>query len=346
VEATPSDDDRRRRADRRDDDADAREAEADQRELGMDARERVLDRWEAEIAARAASLQILDEDEEADRQRASALRAQERERRRGDADARRDAAIERGIQREGRERRIDRDRRSDDPVAGGGEITQLATALQANLPLDEVLDLILAAGVATVPGCAAVSVALTAEGRLQTVASTAPWAAELDAVQVEVACGPVVSAAAVAGVVTSVDLSAEECWPRSPTTPDSNAVRGVISFGLVLGGSGPAVLTLYSDRHGEFGRSALRIGDMLAAHAAGALTRTLERLTIQAQTDAWQRALGSRDLIGQAKGILMEQRSIDAQEAFNLLRQTSQQLNVKLRDVAARLVERRQLPDS
>jgi AmiR/NasT family two-component response regulator len=42
----------------------------------------------------------------------------------------------------------------------------------------------------------------------------------------------------------------------------------------------------------------------------------------------------------------MEQRSIDAQEAFNLLRQTSQRLNLKLRDVAAHLVERRQLPDS
>lgn len=315
----------------------------------MDARERVLDRWEAEIVARAASLQVLDEDEEADRRRAVVLRAQERERRRGQADDCRDAAIERGIHRAERGvhvERVERDRRADDSVEGGGEITQLAIALQADLPLDEVLDLILAAGVATVPGCAAVSVALTAEGRLQTAASTSPWAAELDAVQVEVACGPVFSAAAVAGVVTSPDLSAEECWPRPPTTADSDAVRGVISFGLVLGGSGPAVLTLYSDRHGEFGRSALRIGDMLAAHAAGALTRTLERLTIQAQADAWQRALGSRDLIGQAKGILMEQRSIDAQEAFNLLRQTSQRLNLKLRDVAAHLVERRQLPVS
>jgi AmiR/NasT family two-component response regulator len=54
-----------------------------------------------------------------------------------------------------------------------------------------------------------------------------------------------------------------------------------------------------------------------------------------------RRALQSRDVIGQAKGILMERRGISADEAFAVLRAASQSLNVKLTQVARTLVERR-----
>ena len=54
-----------------------------------------------------------------------------------------------------------------------------------------------------------------------------------------------------------------------------------------------------------------------------------------------QEALKSRDVIGQAKGVLMERRGLDSDEAFDVLRRTSQDLNVKLRDVAETLVTRR-----
>ena len=60
---------------------------------------------------------------------------------------------------------------------------------------------------------------------------------------------------------------------------------------------------------------------------------------------AWQNALNwLRDTIGQAKGILMQQRSVSAEEAFVLLRETSQLLNLKVRDVAQYVVDERRLP--
>jgi AmiR/NasT family two-component response regulator len=49
----------------------------------------------------------------------------------------------------------------------------------------------------------------------------------------------------------------------------------------------------------------------------------------------------SRDVIGQAKGILMERRGLSADQAFDTLRRTSQELNVKLRDLATTLASRR-----
>ncbi len=337
--------------DRRENDADRREEQADQRERQMDARERVLDRWEAEIVAQAASLQLLDDDDEDARQRARSRREHEREQRRDDAETRRDAAIEREIRRSERH-----DRTTDGQTTDGGpgdataEASSSATfplllsALQQDAPLSEVLDLILAAGVESVPGCAAVSVALATDGRLQSAASTAAWATDLDDAQLRSGSGPLPAAAAPGAVASTADLGAEDGWPQD-STATSGARRSAVSFGLVIGGAGPGVLTLYSDVDGHFSAPALRLGDVLAAHAASALARTLERRAYEARTEAWQRALASRDLIGQAKGVLMEQRGLTSDEAFNVLRDASQRLNVKLRDLAEHVVTDRRLPD-
>jgi AmiR/NasT family two-component response regulator len=51
--------------------------------------------------------------------------------------------------------------------------------------------------------------------------------------------------------------------------------------------------------------------------------------------------VSSRDVIGQAKGILMQRQGITADAAFDLLRKTSQELNVKLVDVAQTLADHR-----
>ena len=55
-------------------------------------------------------------------------------------------------------------------------------------------------------------------------------------------------------------------------------------------------------------------------------------------------ALGNRDAIGQAKGILMERYKIDADTAFGVLARTSQDQNIKLAEIARRFVETGHLP--
>jgi AmiR/NasT family two-component response regulator len=50
-------------------------------------------------------------------------------------------------------------------------------------------------------------------------------------------------------------------------------------------------------------------------------------------------ALSSRDVIGQAKGILMERLRITPEDAFDALRRSSQELNVKLRQIAESIAE-------
>lgn len=67
-----------------------------------------------------------------------------------------------------------------------------------------------------------------------------------------------------------------------------------------------------------------------------ALVRSIANKVIR--EDQLEKALESRDVIGQAKGILMERERVTGEEAFEMLRSSSQHLNLKLRDVAAMLV--------
>jgi hypothetical protein len=332
-------------ADVRLNEADQREAAADQREFCIDARERVLERWEQEIGARAAELHMLGTEDDEFRQRDQRRRELDREQRRTEAEARRNDAIDREIQRAERAS-SDGPAPDDTPHAQSTEgFARLVVAVRTDPPLDEVMDLILAAAVDTVPGCAAASIALSVTGHLQTAASTAPWAADLDAAQLERQGGPLPSAARGDAVVTG-DLMTDQRWPQLSGLSASSAARGAMSFGLVVNGTTTGVLTLYAAIGASFAAHDVGIGDMLAAHATVTLGRTIERMMFEAQSEAWQRALASRDAIGQAKGILMQQRSMTADEAFQLLRETSQLLNIKLRNVAEHVVDERQLPEA
>lgn len=119
-----------------------------------------------------------------------------------------------------------------------------------------------------------------------------------------------------------------------------------MAFGLPVAGGESGALTVYSALGARFGPEAETTGAFLAAQVAAALARSYERVTYEAQAQAWQAALASRDAIGQAKGILMEQRSVSGEAAFDVLREVSQRLNRKIRDIALHLVEHRDLPGS
>ncbi|CAM5638583.1 hypothetical protein SGRIM128S_06001 [Streptomyces griseomycini] len=92
------------------------------------------------------------------------------------------------------------------------------------------------------------------------------------------------------------------------------------------------VLTAYARKPRAFDEAALRIGRLFTAHVALAL----ESATVREQLTE---AMRTRDLIGQATGILMERLDIDAAGAFECLVKASQRENVKLRDLARRIVD-------
>ena len=86
-------------------------------------------------------------------------------------------------------------------------------------------------------------------------------------------------------------------------------------------------LDLLAGEESAFTDESEHIGLLLASHAAiaAAGAQKLEHATI---------ALATRDIIGQAKGILMERFKLTADQAFDVLAKVSQDTNRKLYAVA------------
>jgi AmiR/NasT family two-component response regulator len=112
-----------------------------------------------------------------------------------------------------------------------------------------------------------------------------------------------------------------------------------LSLPLVIGNHGTAgVLNLYSQSR-PFEESDEEIGRRFVAPASVAVANARAYAKAHALIEQLQEALQSRDVIGQAKGIIEAREQCGADEAFERLRAMSQHRNIKLRDLAAAIVE-------
>lgn len=310
-------------ADDRDAVADLREHEADDREQELDDREQALDERHRAIEQRERELGLAEPGE------ALADRSEDR--------ARRAAA---------RQRREDARRRRDDATTGRTDahrsllalaFADLAKDLYQSATIDEVLARIVEAAASVVDGCDGASVTFSDGERHWTAASHGPLAGPADELQHRLGEGPVLAAVdepvARLGAFDGVDDEAER-WPALRDAWGSVDAAAVLSCGLFLptaASKHQGALNLYAAEDGAFDPESVDLGRILAAHASVAVATAQER-------QDFRTALEGRDVIGQAKGVLMEREGIPADQAFDILRRASQRLNVKLRDIAQQIV--------
>lgn len=160
--------------------------------------------------------------------------------------------------------------------------------------------------------------------------------AMLDAIQAETGDGPSLDAVSAEQPVRVPDLQHEQRWPRFVSHALKTGTGSMLSVPLVAGGSSLGALTLCSRRPGAFNDDSEHVALLFASHAAVAIA-------VAQKTDGLRVALTGRDLIGQAKGILMERYNIDADHAFAVLVRASQTEHRKLRDLAHELATSRNL---
>jgi hypothetical protein len=186
----------------------------------------------------------------------------------------------------------------------------------------------------SVPGAQYAGITLVnTEGKVSTLASTHAYADWLDDIQRDVNEGPCLSAAWNQHVLRIDDLASDSRWPRyRQQALQRTPLRSIVSFQLFGHDKSIAALNIYAEPARAFDDEAVELGLVFAAHTTVAwnMMRRQEQFTS---------ALASRDIIGQAKGILMERFGIDAMAAFELLRRLSQESNTRLADIAHRLVE-------
>jgi len=172
---------------------------------------------------------------------------------------------------------------------------------------------------------------VTSSDRFESLAPTSTLPSSLDDLQRELWEGPCLSAAVGGGIVRCDDLRDEPRFPHFATSAVAAGVHSMLSFRLITHDDRAAALNVVGLTPHCFGPEDEALGAMFATHAALALIADNRQMQFES-------ALASRDLIGQAKGHIMERFSVDAVRAFELLRQLSQDSNTRLTEVAAQIV--------
>jgi GAF domain-containing protein len=204
--------------------------------------------------------------------------------------------------------------------------------VQAN-DADDLVSRIVSEAVRLVPPARHAGVIVTdPDKNLRTVFASDLVPQQLDALQMQMGTGPCLTAARKQIVVRMHDVAADTRWAEFRRAACSCDVGSMLCVPLYIDDQLLGTLSLYGARPDAFRDGAEPIARLLATVAAVALADSFQRERIE-------RALRNRDLIGQAKGILMSRHGVPADAAFELLREHSQRTNCKLVAVAEMVVE-------
>ena len=213
--------------------------------------------------------------------------------------------------------------------------------LASRQDVDETLQLAVDLAAELIPGCDYADVMFIRPGGTTTPVSSDPIAVALDQVQAETGEGPCRSTMDTEQAVVVGDLGTDGRWPTFGPRAVEMGVRSAACYQLFLhrnDGDRLGALNLFGTLPDAFDDWATELGEVFAAHCAAVLASAIAQEGARA-------ALETRDVIGQAKGILMARHKLNAEEAFDLLRRTSQSQHVKLRDLAEQVAETGAVPD-
>jgi len=211
---------------------------------------------------------------------------------------------------------------------GAEAFADLARTLLAEHDVQHTLQKVVDLAVETIRGCDHAGISLLKSGTVSTPAANDSVPEVVDAIQYETGEGPCLSAIRDHEVFETGDLQREARWPKfSARAYRETGITSMLCFRLFVAGDTLGALNLYSKAVDAFDERSRTFGLVFAAHAAMALSTAVH-------AEQMDEALESRDVIGQAKGILMAREGVNADEAFDMLRRASQRLNRKLRDVA------------
>jgi GAF domain-containing protein len=191
----------------------------------------------------------------------------------------------------------------------------------------------------TIPGVAEASVSLVVSDRATTPAATGQLAVDLDESQYGRGHGPCLEAAVGREVREITDARKETRWPGYARYAVERGSLSSLSVPVPVQDSVHAALNLYAEGAHAFGADAKDVAREFASYAAAAAANMYLYESTRQLAEHLDRAMQSRAVIEQAKGILMAQRRCDAATAFNILAQASQRSNRKLRDLATAIVE-------
>jgi hypothetical protein len=218
--------------------------------------------------------------------------------------------------------------------------TRLEPSLRESTTIDGYLQAAsdLTADVIEVVGSYSLSISLY--GKPMTVGSSDRAAWEADQVEFDTEDGPCVEALRAGAFSGPIDLATEQRWPAW------TAVATLLGFASAAGIPAEVspgqwiALNLYAPAPQAFDEEVLHRATLFAEEVARTLPSAVRLFEADERASHLEQALASRSTIDQAIGVLMSQNRCTPDVAFGILRRASQNRNIKLRDVAAAIIER------
>jgi GAF domain-containing protein len=222
-------------------------------------------------------------------------------------------------------------------------LASITRFLVTDVSLGDVLLQVAQATVDAMPGAEMAGITMGSEdGTPVTGVFTDPESPEIDSAQYESGKGPCLDAWRTKQVVRVDDMNtSDDRYPEFAELALAHGVQSTLSLPLVAGERGIGALNLYANQPRSFSADDEQIGTELAAAAAVVLANASAYWSAYALSQNLSEAMKSRAVIEQAKGMLMARsETLSPDDAFDLLRKASQRENVKLREIAQRIVNR------
>jgi GAF domain-containing protein len=207
-------------------------------------------------------------------------------------------------------------------------LAEAARNLQRQTSPQQVLDGVVNLASAMVPGADEATITMVRKDRhCYSAAATSALASDFDVLQNETGEGPCLNAIWQQETVRVNDLGSDPRWPVLGPRAAERGVGSMLCLQLFVHRDTLGALDLLSHAKWAFTDESEHVGLLLASHAAiaAADAQHFENVTS---------ALVNRDVIGQAKGILMERFKITSDQAFAVLAKVSQDTNRKVSAVA------------
>jgi GAF domain-containing protein len=218
-------------------------------------------------------------------------------------------------------------------------MAELAALLVDEDDLPGMLDRVSRLAVRSIPDCDSAGVTLLAGSEPITAAASDERTLSVDEAQYKVGDGPCLQAYRTKTVQRVVVEEAFALYPDFALAAHQAGIRSFLAAPLLVRGEGIGALNLYSAEPHGFAALDEAVVVLFAGQAAVAVANSRLYQSARALSAQLEAAMASRAVIEQAKGVIMAVRAVGPDDAFHLLRRTSQAENRKLRQIAVEVVQ-------
>lgn len=219
-------------------------------------------------------------------------------------------------------------------------IAALGAYFMGDASIAETLTKVCQAALDSVGSAVFAGLSMTVDARIGTYVFTHAEVQVIDQPQYDTGEGPCVDAFRTGEPVVIHDTRESGPYPEFRRVAAAHGLESVVSVPMSTGTVVVGALNLYSRSADAFGPQTVDVIRSFATHAAYLLLNHQAYWDARSLSENLQQAMNSRAEIEQAKGIIMAATGCSADEAFDRLREQSQHQNVKLRGIAAEIVQR------